>query len=253
VGRNAKLKKKRREKRRREINESWPYFTSRRFLGEVQRLYRDSGANPESSVGCVKVLQEIGDEVGLTIKPISVEVTVYNPTFAAHIEEHGLNPSPEEVHRLGEAGGRYVVLGSRGQKQKDEDNWRGYLVALLTASNKPPTVIDISIGQATRLADGIVCDRPLVFGIPEGFFKGTHCTVGFEPGPNGKICFVYRALPDDTGFESTVDWLRDYGAKAHDKIDFGDMPEETPEEVPEPPKPSGLLGLDGRPLELSGE
>jgi len=240
MGRNARLKRQRREKRQREINEGWPYFTSGRFLGEVQRLIRDSGGNIDSSVGCTKVLQEIADELGLTIKPLSVEVTVYNPTFADHIIQHGLNPSDEDVHRLGEEGGRYVTLGSRNLKPDDPENWHGYLVALLTAPNKPTMVLDISIGQATRLADGIVVNRPLVFGIPDGFLAAEACAVGFQPGPNGKICFVYRALPDDTGFEQTTDWVRSYGAKAHDNVDFGDMPLHTGgEEQDAPTEPSG--------------
>jgi len=230
MGKNANLKKKHRAKRRREINEGWPYFTSGRFLGEVQRLIRDAGIDLESSVGCTKVLHEIAREVGLSLTPISVEATVYNPIFAEHIRKHGLNPSDEDMHRLGEAGGRFVTLGARNKKN-DEENWHGYVAALLKAPGKPTTLIDIAIGQATRLEHGIVCDRPMVFGTPSGFIRGTHVAVGFSAGSNGKVCYVYRAFPDDKGFENTVDWKRSYGAKAHDKIEFGDMPEKTKDVV----------------------
>ena len=141
-----------------------------------------------------------------------------------------------------------MVLGPRNQKN-DEENWYGYVVALMTAKGKPPTVLDISIGQATRLEYGISCNRPMVFGIPDGFLAGTHVAVGFQPVADGKNCYVYKAIPGDKGFEKVLDWVRSYGAKAHDSVDFGDMPEKTPEEplVDVPPAPQ-LLGPDGNPL-----
>jgi hypothetical protein len=263
VGRNARRKKKRREERQRELHEMWSYFKSGRFLGEVQRLIRDAGFNPRSSVGCTKVLKEIGDGLKLSITPVSVEVSIYNSIFTDHIIEHGLNPSDEDMHRLGEAGGRFVTLGSRSQKTEDADKWHGYVVALLKVPNKPDTIIDISIEQATSVADGIICSRPQIFGIPPGFLTGTHVAVGYQPIPNGRNCYVYCAIPDDNGFEQTTDWNRDYGAKAHDQIDFGDMPQVAPESVPQVGQPDGqgspgpsvitppesrLLGPDGFPL-----
>jgi hypothetical protein len=253
MGRNARRKKERREERRRVLNENWAYFTSGRFLGEVQRLIRDSGVRLESSVACTKVLKEIGDELMLDIQPVSVEVTVYNAVFADYIAEHGLNPSDEDMHRLGEEGGRYVVLGPR-DKKNDEENWHGYVVALMKAKDKPPTILDISIEQATRLEQGIICNRPMVFGISPDFLEGECMAVGYQHSANGMNCYTYRAIPDDTGYEKTLDWCRSYGAKAHDKVDFGDMPEAAPEEpsvvAPPPPK---LLGPDGRPMGSLGE
>lgn len=260
MGRKSKLKRKRNEEKRRIVNENWVYFTSGRFLGEVQRLIRDSGVSLESSVACTKVLKEIADELMLDIQPISVEVTVYNATFATYIAEHGLNPPDEEMHRLGEEGGRFVVLGARGQ-ENDEKNWHGYVVALMRAKKKPPTILDISIEQATRMEHGIICNRPMVFGVSPDFLSGDCLAVGYQHSASGMNCYTYRAIPDDDGFKRTLDWTRSYGAKAHDKIDFGDMPEtiqELPEEegeetsivVPDTPR---LLGPNGLPLERPGE
>ena len=258
MGRKAKLKEKRRRERQKAEQEGWPYFTSRRFLGEVQRLIHDSGMDMESSVGAVKVLKQIADDVGLRLYPLSVEVTVYNEVFANEIQENGLDPNPKRVEELGEQGGRFVVYGSRAKVKDDEDNWHGYLVAVLKAANKPPMILDIAIGQATRMEHGILCSQPMVFGVPQGFLKGQSCAVGYQGTPKGKNCYVYRAFPDDTGFEKTLDWQRDYGAKAHDKVDFGDMPEQAPpppgvpSELILPPEPSGLLGPDGLPLGPAG-
>lgn len=258
MGKNARRKKKRREERRRLLNENWAYFTSGRFLGEVQRLIRDSGMSLESSVGCTKVLKEIADELLLNIQPVSVEVSVYNPIFADHIAQHGLDPSDEDMNRLGDAGGRFVTIP--GERKNDEENWYGYVVALMTAKGKPPTILDISIEQATRVEHGIICNRPMVFGVSEDFLQGECLAVGFQPVPEGRNCYTYRALPDDKGFEKTLDWRRSYGARAHDKVDFGDMPLVPPEVAEEPeeslvvaPEPPRLLGPDGMPMGPSGE
>jgi hypothetical protein len=208
-------------------------------------MVKDSGLNPESSVCATKVLCEIGRDLEIDISPLTVEATVYNEPFAQHIAESGLNPSHKIVERLGEEGGRYVVLGARTKKKDEEsDDWSGHLVAVLRAKKKPPTVVDLTIQQATRATYGIVIKDPLVFTAPAGFLNGSSVSLGQMFTSGGQVCFVYRALPLDTGFRNTVDWLRDYEARAAKKIDLGDLPEKTPEEpsVGPGPCPTGPAG-----------
>ena len=234
MGRNARLKRERREKRQQELDEAWAYFTSRHFLREVRRMILDSGALASSCICCTKVLCQIGESLGLDVRPLVVETSVFNPVFTEHIEKNGLDPSDDEMREMGEKGGRFVVLGARDEREPSGPNmWPGHLVALMQAKGKPPTVIDLSIDQANRLKKDILITEPVVFGVPSEFAKGTVLAQGIVGTKAGKICFVYRAFPDDKSYEVSPDWNRDYAARAHDKIDLGDIPEKTPEEATE--------------------
>jgi hypothetical protein len=229
MGRKARLKRERRQKRIDDLNEAWGYFTSRSFLSEVRRMILDSGTDPSSCIACTKVLCQLGEDLGVDISPIVVETSVYNPTFAEYIEKNGLDPTAEEMMRLGRAGGRFVVLGSRLDREPEPDKWPGHLVALMKAKGKPTTVIDLSIDQANRPKKDINITDPVVFGVPDGFVDGSYVAVGYAGTSAGKICFVYHAIPEDTSYEESPDWQRDYGARTYDKIDFGGLPEKTPE------------------------
>jgi transcription elongation factor Elf1 len=247
VGRKARLKRERRQKRREILDESWRFFTSRGFLRQVRQMIHDAGIDVHSSVAATRIFCELGHDVGLNIQPLSVEVNVYNPVFTAYIEKNGLNPSDEEMTEMGEAGGRYVCLGSKDEdRPRAEGTWLGHLVAVMLVKGKPATVVDLTIDKAHRPTDDIALVDPLIFGCPPGFLDGKDVAEGIIGTPKGKICLVYRAIPDDLSFEGHIDWTRDYAAKAHDKIDFGEMPQAAP-------APSGLLGPDGLPLESSGE
>jgi len=229
MGRKARLKRDRREKRIADLNEAWGYFTSRSFLSEVRRLVLDSGAAPDSCICCTKVLCELGKDLGLEVHPMVVETTVYNPIFASHIEKHGLDPSAEEMMQMGKDGGRFVTIGSRLDREPEPGKWPGHLVAVMRAKGKPITIIDISIDQANRPKKDINITDPLVFGVPDGFVEGTFVAVGYAGTSAGKICFVYHAVPEDKSYEDSPDWQRDYGARGHDKIEFEGLPEKTPE------------------------
>ncbi len=234
MGRNARAKRERREKRRQQLNEAWSYFTSRHFLREVRRMILDSGALASSCICCTKVLCQLGENLGLDVQPLVVETAIYNPVFTEFIEKNGLDPSDEEMREMGEKGGRFVVLGARDVREPSGPNsWPGHLIALMRAKGKPPTVIDLSIDQANRPKKDILITEPVIFGVPVGFAKGTFVAQGIAGTEAGKICFVYRAFPNDTSYEASPDWQRDYGAKAHDKIDLGDLPEKTPKEATE--------------------
>lgn len=232
MGRKSREKKERRQKRRETRNEAWAYFTSRGFLREVRNMILDSGVKAESCICCTKVLCQLGRGLGLKVDPLVVEASIYNPVFAAHIEKHGLDPTDEQMRKMGEAGGRFVVLGSRRERKVTPDKWPGHLVALMRAEGKPPTVIDLSIGQAHRPQKDINITDPLVFGVPDGFVSGSFVATGYLGTKAGKICFVYRAVQGDKSYEVSPDWQRDYGASTHDKIDLGELPEKTPEEDP---------------------
>jgi hypothetical protein len=221
MGRQSKLKQARRDKRRHSLNEAWGFFTSRKFLWQVRKMILDSGVNTNSSVCCTKVFTELGLAVGLDIQPLSVEVSVFNPVFAAFIEKNGLNPSDAVMRNLGEAGGRFVVLGAKGEHEpKAEDAWPGHLVAVISARGRPSVVVDLTIDQASRPTKDINIVDPLVFGVPDDFLTGKSVATGFCASKAGKLCFVYRAYPDDKSFEPTADWQRDYGAKTHDKVEI---------------------------------
>lgn len=224
MGRNSRLKQARREKRQRSLDEAWDFFTSRKFLWQVRKMILDSGAKPSSCICCTKVFIELATTVGLEAHPLTVETSVFNPIFADHIEKHGLDPSPEDMKRLGDAGGRFVVLGARDDHEREPGMWPGHLVAVLRARGKPITVVDLSIDQANRPAKDINIADPLVFGVPDDFVKGTSVATGLVGTKAGKICFVYRAFPDDRSYEVSPDWQRDYGAKTHDKIEFPKEP-----------------------------
>jgi hypothetical protein len=228
MGRKARLKRERREKRKADLDEAWGYFTSRSFLKEVRRMVLDSGATPDSCIACTKVLCELGKDLGLEIGPMVVETSIYNPVFADYIEQHGLDPSAEDMMRLGSAGGRFVVLGSRLDREPEPNKWPGHLVAVMRAKGKPTTVIDLSIDQANRPKKDINIVDPQVFGVPSDFDGGTFVAIGFTDTKVGKICLVYRAVPDDKSYEDSPDWQRDYQARGHDKIEFEGLPEKTP-------------------------
>jgi len=218
MGRNSRRKRERRQARRESLNEAWAYFTSRTFLKEIRRMILDSGARADSCICCTKVLTQVGASLELKVRPLVVETTVYNPPFAEWIEKNGLDPSEEEMHRLGEAGGRFVVLGAREERTPEPNKWPGHLVCLVEASGKPTTVVDLSIDQANRPKKDINITEPLIFGVPTDFVDGTGCAIGHTGTKAGPICFVYRAFPDDKSYEVSPDWKRDYGAKAHDGV-----------------------------------
>ena len=184
-------------------------------------MIHDAGANGSSSICCTKVLVELGQDVGLDIQPLVVETSIFNPVFTKWIETNGLNPSPEEMKTMGEAGGRYVILGPRDDSQpRKEETWPGHLVAIMRAKGKPPTVLDLSVDRANRPLKDIQIDGPIVFGAPDDFITGGSVASGIYPTKVGKICFVYRAFPEDRGFEDHDEWKKSYGAKTHDKIDI---------------------------------
>jgi hypothetical protein len=236
MGRNARLKKERRRERQRLLNEAWSFFTSRGFLNNVRKMIHDAGADVSSSLCCTKVLVELGCDVGLDIRPLVVETSIFNPVFTKWIEKNGLNPSSEEMKSMGEEGGRYVVLGPRNDSQpRKEETWPGHLVAIMRAKGKPTTVLDLTVDRANRPLKDIQIDGPIVFGAPEDFAAGESVASGIYPTKVGKICFVYRAFPDDRGFEDHPEWKKSYGAKTHDKIDI-EEPAQT--EVSSDPEPS---------------
>jgi hypothetical protein len=227
MGRKSKLKHARKEKRQRSLDEAWDFFTSRKFLWQVRKMILDSGAKISSCICCTKVYSELAATVGLEVRPLTVEASVFNPVFAAHIEKSGLDPTDAEMKTLGEAGGRFVVLGARDDDVAEPGMWPGHLVAVLRARGKPTTIVDLSIDQASRPAKDIVVTDPLVFGVPDDFVLGKSVATGFVGTKAGKICLVYRAFPEDMSFEASPDWRRDYGAKTHDKIEV--IPPETTE------------------------
>jgi len=246
MGRNARLKRERREKRRKSLNEAWLFFTSRGFLKQVRQMILDAGANVNSCIACTKILVELGTTVGLDIRPLTVEASVFNPVFTEHIKEHGIDPEEDDMVRLGEAGGRFVVLGARDEREPNGPGmWPGHMVAVMRAKGKPVTVIDLSIDQASRPKKDINIVDPLVFGVPDEFTQGTSVATGIYGTKVGQICFIYRGFPEDTSYEAAPDWQRSYEARTHDKIEA-----QAPEGAP---KPSGLLGPDGLPLGPAGE
>jgi hypothetical protein len=220
MGHQSRLKQARRDKRQRSLDEAWDFFTSRKFLWQVRKMILDSGARVNSCICCTKVFVELGTTVGIDIQPLTVETSVFNPIFTNHIEQHGLSPSDAEMHKLGQEGGRFVVLGPRDGREPHSPNaWPGHLVAIMRAKGKPTTVVDLTIDQANRPAKDINVTDPLVFPVPEGFLSGKSVAMGIVGTKVGKICFVYRAFPEDRSFEASPDWQRDYSAKTHDKIE----------------------------------
>ena len=228
MGRNARLKKARQEKRQQSLDDAWRFFTSRGFLKQVRQMMLDAGTNINSCIACTKILVELGVTVGLDIRPLTVEASVFNPIFTEHIKEHGIDPDEDDMVRLGEAGGRFVVLGARDDREPKPGMWPGHMVAVMRAKGKPTTVIDLSIDQAHRPKKDINIIDPLVFGVPEGFVQGSAVATGICVTSAGQICFIYRAFPGDTSFEAAPDWQRDYGAKTHDKIEIETPPSDGP-------------------------
>lgn len=220
MGRKGRLKLERRLARRQSINDAWGFFTSRRNLFQIRKMILDSGAKVNSCICCTKVLVELGEATGLDIRPLTVETTVFNPVFADFIEKKGLDPTEEDMHAMGKAGGRFVVIGSRRDGDAEPGCWPGHLVAVMRAAGKTPVVIDLTIDQANRPNKDIHITDPLVFGVPSGFLMGRAIATGFYPTKAGKICFVYRAIPNDTTYEASPDWQRDYGARTINKIEF---------------------------------
>lgn len=219
MGRKARLKRERRQRQRESLNEAWGFFTSRGFLRQVRQMIHDSGAPVHSSISNVKVFCELGADIGLDVQPLAVEVAAYNPVFTDYIEKNGLNPPEEEMTRMGEAGGRYVILGSDDERRpRAEGRWTGHLVAVMRAKGKPLTVVDLTIDRAHRPNDDIVLIDPLIFGVPKEFLTGQEVAQGIVGTSKGKVCLVYTAKPLDTDFKQDEDWVRDYGARTHDKI-----------------------------------
>jgi len=236
MGRKARLKQERKLQAK---QEAWDHFRGPMFLREVRRMILSSGAQADSCICSVKVLCQLGESLGVRVEPLTVEAYVYNQIFVDFFAEQGFNPTTEDFKRLGEAGGRFIVLGSRESRDAVEGKWQGHLVAIAhppKGVNDVPYVLDISIDQAHRPQKKLMLQDPVCFPIPsKRFLTGEQDAVGLTESAGTKMCMVYRAHPAITDYEVSPDWQRDYAAKTHKNVAFDDLADTVERADPPPP------------------
>ena len=178
------------------------------FLGQIRAKILASGARVDSCILSTKAMCMIARGLGLRARPLTVETTIVNPVFATWIRARPLGtPIPDDVaYRLGDEGGRFVVVGDRTEPAKP-GFWSGHLVAIVDSPyvTAPPRLIDLSIDQAHRPKKRINLTGPITFPVEHTeFLQGTA-----EAHYNlDDLLIVYVAHPNDNSYSDSPDWLR---------------------------------------------
>jgi hypothetical protein len=230
VGRNARLKRERKLKR---VREGWDQFLHPSYLAEIRKMILSSGTTPDSCICGTKVLCQIGASLDLRVEPLVVEAYIYNAGFVLHFANNDFNITEADMKKIVEGGGRFVVLGRRIEPQEPPKpgKWAGHLVAVVhppKGVNEQPRVVDISIDQAHHPENGLLLQEPAIFPVVKGFLSGANSAIGLTEVGGVQMCMIYKAHPDDTSYEASPDWQRDYEAKAHDGVPIDRLPEKTP-------------------------
>jgi hypothetical protein len=232
MGRNARLKKQRRIQRN---QEAWDQFLKPGYLTEIRQMILASGATADSCICATKVLCQIGESLGLRVKPLVVEAYVYNAAFVMHFANYGFDVDEKVMAEIAERGGRYVAVGCRQDPDRvpEEGKWLGHLVAVVFPPRDVqarPHVVDISMDQAHRPEKGLLLQEAITFPIPsKRFLTGNEDAIGLTDVGGVKMCIAYKAYPGVTDYEVSPDWQRDYEAKAHDSVPLDGLPQETPD------------------------
>lgn len=203
-----------REKRDRAIERRQEYFeklTSASFVKRLRRTILDAGECKNSCIVSTAIYLRICREHGVKAEPLSVETYIYNKPFADWIVAHDFSHPPrEEAAKLGEQGGRYLVLGGPLVREMPEEagNWPGHLIAVVRRpGGGHPFFIDLSIDQAHRPEKRIIIDEPYggVIDNP-GFLKG-ETAMWFRDRASGHLV-LYQASPNDTSFMDAGGWKK---------------------------------------------
>lgn len=215
MGRAARIKK---QQRQAELRTRWREFIGTEFLRAVRAHILASGAQSDSCICSTKVVIQLAEQFNLRAEPLVVEASVFNPVFADHFQQHGIGVDEDTMRRLGESGGRFVVLGCRADREPAGPNkWPGHLVAVVHPpaglANATPHIIDLSIDQAHRPNKSIVVEEPIAFPTPDqDFLQGKSVSIGYVKTSAGLLCFLYRAYPEDHSYDVSPDWQRSYVA-----------------------------------------
>lgn len=202
MGRNAKLKKARREAR---DQSRVDFLVHPGNLRHLRNAIRDSGARADSCIFSTRLLKRVCAEWDIPFRPLSVRARILNPIFGNYMREHRIfdlmEIPPEKVHELGEAGGRFIDVGAC-DGEPAPDKWVGHLVGVVGYGQRK-FVVDLSIDQAHRPEKNILINTPTAFEATPGFLRGQDTIVGSSP--HG-LLFIYGAVPEDRSYEDAPAW-----------------------------------------------
>lgn len=154
---------------------------------------------PDTCILTTAVIRDVLKFANVEVKPMIVEVQIYNPAFVACVERKGGFPeSAEEGQRwTDEHGARIMLL------QKSDPEHISHLVGILRDASGKAIMIDGSLDQSTRPQYGMelapfamhVSDEFVNGVAPLAFFTKTGCAI------------KYKAFPDNKDFATTPDWI----------------------------------------------
>lgn len=173
---------------------------SRPFLPHVCEVVREelrigTFYRPDCCIAATAVLIEVLDYFRLTVRPLSVIATVYNPAMSERILREGM-PTVEEAERDWFPNGCYALAVGAGDPEPGK--WAGHLVANLADQ----VLIDLTLDQANRSQHDIVLPMPIIAPFPPEFLTED----GQMDGTVNGCRVVYEARPDDRSFERSNDW-----------------------------------------------
>lgn len=162
----------------------------------------------DSCIASTAAVIDILDYFGIKVRPLTVEVAIYNPAMVEKIKEHGFPKDIETTYKWEKENGSWVVgcgfyhseLDPRFVKK--EKGWPGHLIAVGS-----DFMIDISLDQANRphrnmnLGPVWLGDEHCEIKISE-FIGGE---TGFPVTLNGCL-LMYKARLKDLSFKQSNDW-----------------------------------------------
>jgi hypothetical protein len=151
---------------------------------------------PDCCIPATAIVIDVLDHFRLDARPLSVTVSVFNPTMTERIDREGM-PTPEDAERdWFQSGCHSIGIGLGDDDQPGR--WAGHLVANLADR----VLIDLTLPQANRPAHGIDLPEVILAPIEEGFLQARHALAATLNG----CLVIYQARPGDRSFERSPDW-----------------------------------------------
>jgi hypothetical protein len=152
----------------------------------------------DSCIASSRIAIDVLSHFGILAEPLTVNLTVYNPAFAARIEAGDREPeTQDELNEwIRKYGAWNVGVGMGGDPRLL--TWGGHLVVIA----EKRCILDLSADQANRPQRNINL-VPLGGDVPPEFFDGE--PLFFQI--NGCV-LKYLVSPDNNGYTSSPDWLQ---------------------------------------------
>lgn len=171
-------------------------------LGDAAAVARDTCINSHiiGSVHTCRILLDALKKFGReNVRPLSVQVLVFNPFITKEFKPGKKSPSKKRLnYLLSHKNGYSVAIGGEGVTGS---GWKGHLV--LIANNSEGTwLIDPTLNMGNRSEHNITL-LPLAVKVDENFGQIDGSRFVF----NLNNCAVmYSGFPSDTSYESLTDW-----------------------------------------------